>query len=32
LDQNPPKLVVVFYLGVVLLAFFFMFPFKVIPT
>lgn len=31
-DQNPPKLVLLFYLGVVLLAFFFMFPFKVIPT
>jgi len=31
-DQNPPKLVVAFYLGIVLLAFFFMFPFKVIPT
>ena len=32
MDQSPPKLVVLFYLGVVLLAFFFMFPFKVIPT
>ncbi|MGA2971540.1 MAG: glycosyltransferase family 39 protein [Candidatus Bathyarchaeia archaeon] len=31
-DQNPPKLVLIFYLGVVLLAFFFMFPFKIIPT
>jgi predicted membrane-bound dolichyl-phosphate-mannose-protein mannosyltransferase len=32
MDQSPPKLVVLFYLGVVLLAFYFMFPFKVIPT
>jgi dolichyl-phosphate-mannose-protein mannosyltransferase len=32
MDQSPPKLVVLFYLGVVLVAFFFMFPFKVIPT
>ena len=31
-EQNPPKLVAVFYLGVVVVAFFFMFPFKVIPT
>jgi dolichyl-phosphate-mannose-protein mannosyltransferase len=31
-DQNPPKLVLLFYLGVVLLAFFFMFPFKIVPT
>jgi len=31
-DQNPPKLVLAFYLGVVLLAFYFMFPFKIIPT
>lgn len=27
-DQNPPKLVVLFYLGVVLVSFFLMFPFK----
>jgi dolichyl-phosphate-mannose-protein mannosyltransferase len=31
-DQNPPKLVVVFYLAIVLLSFYLMFPFKVIPT
>jgi hypothetical protein len=31
-DQNPPKLVVLFYLGVVLVSFYLMFPFKVIPT
>ena len=31
-DQNPPKLVVLFYLGVVVAWFFMMFPFKVIPT
>jgi dolichyl-phosphate-mannose-protein mannosyltransferase len=31
-DQNPPKLVVLFYLGVVVAWFFWMFPFKVIPT
>jgi dolichyl-phosphate-mannose-protein mannosyltransferase len=31
-DQNPPKLVVLFYLGVVVLWFFLAFPFKVIPT
>ncbi|HKM78543.1 MAG TPA: phospholipid carrier-dependent glycosyltransferase, partial [Candidatus Bathyarchaeia archaeon] len=31
-DQNPPKLVVLFYLGVVLVSFCLMFPFKVIPT
>ncbi len=31
-DQNPPKLVVLFYLGVVVGWFFMMFPFKVIPT
>jgi predicted membrane-bound dolichyl-phosphate-mannose-protein mannosyltransferase len=31
-DQNPPKLVVLFYLGVVLVSFILMFPFKVIPT
>jgi dolichyl-phosphate-mannose--protein O-mannosyl transferase len=31
-DQNPPKLVVLFYLGVVLISFSLMFPFKVIPT
>jgi predicted membrane-bound dolichyl-phosphate-mannose-protein mannosyltransferase len=31
-DQNPPKLVVLFYLGVVLVSFYFLFPFKVIPT
>jgi hypothetical protein len=30
-DQNPPKLVVLFYLGVVLVSFYLMFPFKVIP-
>jgi len=31
-DQNPPKLVVLFYLGVVLVSFYFLFPFKVIPS
>jgi predicted membrane-bound dolichyl-phosphate-mannose-protein mannosyltransferase len=31
-DQNPPKLVLVFYLGVVLVSFYLMFPFKVIPS
>ncbi len=31
-DQNPPKLVLLFYLAVVLASFFSMFPFKVIPT
>ena len=31
-DQNPPKLVGLFYLGVVVAWFFWMFPFKVIPT
>lgn len=31
-DQNPPKLVVLFYLGVVLVSFYLLFPFKVIPT
>lgn len=31
-EQNPPKWVVVFYLGVVVVAFFLMFPFRVIPT
>jgi len=31
-DQNPPKLVVLFYLGVVLVSFSLMFPFKIIPT
>lgn len=31
-DQNPPKLVVLFYLGVVLVSFYLMFPFKVIPS
>lgn len=31
-DQNPPRLVVLFYLGVVVAWFFMMFPFKVIPT
>lgn len=31
-DQNPPKLVVLFYLGVVIVSFGLMFPFKVIPT
>lgn len=30
-DQNPPKLVVLFYLGVVLVSFYFLFPFKVVP-
>ncbi len=31
-DQNPPRLVVLFYLGVVLLSFLMMFPFKVPPS
>ncbi len=31
-DQNPPKLIVLFYLGVVLFVFYQMFPFKVIPS
>jgi len=31
-DQNPPKLVVLFYLAVVIVSFYFLFPFKVIPT
>jgi dolichyl-phosphate-mannose-protein mannosyltransferase len=31
-DQNPPKLVVIFYLGVVAVWFFLAFPFKVVPT
>ena len=31
-DQNPPKLVVLFYLAVVVAWFFWMFPFKVVPT
>lgn len=31
-DQNPPKLVVLIYLSVVLLSFAMMFPFKVIPS
>ncbi len=31
-DQKPPKLIVLFYLGVVLFVFYQMFPFKVIPT
>lgn len=31
-DQNPPKVIVLFYLGVVLFVFYQMFPFKVIPT
>ena len=31
-DQNPPKLVALFYLGVVLVSFYLMFPFKTIPT
>jgi dolichyl-phosphate-mannose-protein mannosyltransferase len=31
-DQNPPKLVLLFYLAVVLASFYSMFPFKVIPT
>lgn len=31
-DQNPPKLIVLFYLGVVLFVFYQMFPFKVMPT
>ncbi len=32
MDQNPPKLVMIFYLAVVVLSFYMMFPFKVIPT
>jgi len=31
-DQNPPKVVVIFYLSVVLVWFYLMFPFKVIPS
>jgi predicted membrane-bound dolichyl-phosphate-mannose-protein mannosyltransferase len=31
-DQNPPKVVVVFYLAVVLFSFYMLFPFKVIPS
>jgi predicted membrane-bound dolichyl-phosphate-mannose-protein mannosyltransferase len=31
-DQNPPKLVLIFYLAVVVLVFYFMFPFKMIPS
>jgi len=31
-DQNPPKLVVLFYMAVVLVSFYMMFPFKVIPS
>jgi predicted membrane-bound dolichyl-phosphate-mannose-protein mannosyltransferase len=31
-DQNPPKLVVLFYLAVVLFVFYQMFPFKVMPS
>jgi dolichyl-phosphate-mannose-protein mannosyltransferase len=31
-DQQPPKVVVLFYLAVVLVSFYLMFPFKVIPT
>jgi hypothetical protein len=31
-DQNPPRLVVIFYLAVVLVWFSLMFPFKVIPS
>ena len=31
-DQNPPKAVVIFYLSVVLVWFYLMFPFKVIPS
>lgn len=31
-DQNPPKLVVLFYLVVVAVSFYWMFPFKVIPS
>lgn len=31
-DQNPPKLVVLFYLIVVAVSFYLMFPFKVIPS
>lgn len=31
-EQNPPKLVLLFYLAVVLASFYSMFPFKVIPT
>jgi predicted membrane-bound dolichyl-phosphate-mannose-protein mannosyltransferase len=30
-EQNPPKLVVLFYLAVVVVSFYWMFPFKVIP-
>jgi len=31
-EQNPPKLVVLFYLAVVAVSFYWMFPFKVIPS
>ena len=31
-DQNPPKWVLVFYLAVVVLIFYFMFPFKTVPS
>jgi len=31
-DQNPPKLVLIFYLAVVVLIFYFMFPFKMVPS
>ncbi len=31
-DQNPPKLVVIFYLAVVMVSFYLMFPFKVVPS
>jgi hypothetical protein len=31
-EQNPPKLVVLFYLAVVMVSFYLMFPFKVIPS
>jgi len=31
-EQNPPKLVVLFYLAVVIVSFYLMFPFKVIPS
>jgi len=31
-DQNPPKLVVIFYLAVVAVSFYLMFPFKIVPS
>jgi hypothetical protein len=31
-DQNPPKLVLAFYMIVVLISFYLLFPFKVFPT